>query len=195
MTVQSCRVALLGGYGYTRNFPLERLYRDNRLNMIHEGTNGIQALDLLGRKAVMNEGRAFAALLSEVEDTVGEAKRRGIFDDHAAALLALLAQARKNTDEVRRLLSEAQAEHALANATLFLHASGHLIVGWLWLKTALAAQAAIDAGSHNEQTQFLRGKVRACEYFFAHEIPLAATWLQTSAAPPALVLEFDDDGF
>ena len=171
---------VLGGYGYTRDFPLERLYRDNRLNMIHEGTNGIQALDLLGRKAVMNDGRAFEILLSEIDETAQTATGDAGLRDFAVILTELLGQARRRTAEVRAGLQQGQGEEALAHATPFLHGLGHLIVGWLWLRQALAARAALEGGASATEAAFLQGKIDACRFFFDQEIPEARTWLEIS---------------
>src|SRR3546814_4235930 len=70
-------IQVLGGYGYTRDYQVERLYRDNRLNPIHEGTNGIQALDLLGRKLLMGQGAPFRLLLHRITATNSDATPEG----------------------------------------------------------------------------------------------------------------------
>jgi butyryl-CoA dehydrogenase len=150
-----------GGYGYTRDYPVEQLYRDNRLNPIHEGTHGIQGLDLLGRKVRLANGRGFELLLAAMRATA--ARARGSDDPalhgHAGELEEAAARAAATT---RRLLA-AQPDLALANASLYLEALGHVVVAWLWLEQALATRARTDA--------FHAGKRQACRFFFRHELP------------------------
>jgi butyryl-CoA dehydrogenase len=148
-----------GGYGYTRDYPVEQFYRDNRLNPIHEGTNGIQALDLLGRKVVM-QGGAGLALLAE---TIGATTARAAgteWADFAADLDASLARLRAVT---ATLWGTGDADLALANASVYLEAAGHLVVGWLWLEQALATDSATS--------DFHEGKRQAARYFWKWELP------------------------
>ena len=167
-------IQVLGGYGYTRDFPVERLYRDNRLNMIHEGTNGIQALDLLGRK-VLGPGRGNLDLLfAEMEHTLADVRlcgtltamctRLDAFENHIAQAAAVIEANMDTAGKVR----------ALGNATPFLNAFGHFVVAWLLLRSAYAAQQAdVDA-------DFADGKRAACQYFFDYELPQAEVWLRTA---------------
>lgn len=158
-----------GGYGYTRDYPVERLWRDNRLNPIHEGTKGIQALDLLGRKARMKNGAAFAELMAEMErDAEGGAP-------DFAAERAELSAAVQGAREITRRLHEAAETHgqavAFANATVYLDMLGHVVVGWLWLRQAEAARRALEAGAQGERRAFLEGKIAAARFFLREELP------------------------
>ena len=156
-------IQVLGGYGYTRDFPVERLYRDNRLNLIHEGAHGIQALDLLHRK--VRDAAALDSLLGEIRATAREAEAD-------AQLAADAAATRRAVDRLARAtevaLSCSDAERATANATLYLDAFGHVAIAWVWLKQALAARRG--AGSNADET-FRAGKVAACRYFVRYELP------------------------
>ena len=151
-----------GGYGYTRDYPVEQLYRDNRLNPIHEGTHGIQALDLLGRKVVMERGRALELLGRRIGDTVARARATGdaALGSYAAALAAAVGRVAATT---ARLYAGGDAERALANATVYLEAFGHVVIAWVWLEQALAA--------HGKAGDFYDGKRQACRYFFHWELP------------------------
>jgi butyryl-CoA dehydrogenase len=155
-------IQVLGGYGYTRDYPLEQLYRDNRLNPIHEGTHGIQGLDLLGRKVVMDGGRALALLGARMEASVARARASGDADlgEWGAALEAA---ARRMGRVTRTLHAAGDPERTLANATVYLEALGHVVVAWVWLEQALAARGR--AGD------FYDGKRQACRYFFRWELP------------------------
>ena len=160
---------MLGGYGYTRDFPVEQYWRDNRLNMIHEGTHGIQALDLLGRKVVMDGGAALALFADRVRATAGRAAADPALADDAAALQQALQALLQAT---RSAWDGARPEEALANATPYLQAFGHLAGGWMWLELALAAGAA--AGLGEERRAGIRATARC---YFAYELPRVAVWL------------------
>ncbi len=158
-----------GGYGYTRDYPVERLYRDNRLNPIHEGTHGIHGLDLLGRKVPMQGGAALEDLFSRIAATICLAEDSILLAPHATALVRAVDNVRTTT---ARLLGALQGnpELALANATLYLDTLGHLVVAWRWLAQALAAEAALPTAASGDQ-DFYRGKLAACRYFFRYELP------------------------
>jgi alkylation response protein AidB-like acyl-CoA dehydrogenase len=166
-------IQVLGGYGYTREFPVEQFWRDNRLNPIHEGSNGIQALDLLGRKAMQDDGAALRAMLDAVRDTIDEARGAPGLSGHAEALAAAVASIERATAIARAALAGGGARRALANATSYLDLVGHVLVAWTWLRQAQVAQAALTAGDDGDATLH-RGKLAACEVFFRHELPRVA---------------------
>ena len=170
LEANSLAIQILGGYGYTREFPVEQYWRDNRLNMIHEGTHGIQALDLLGRKVVMNDGAALAAMGRVVQATMAQAQ--------GSATLAPMAQALQHAwhdvmDSVQALRPQLHSEReaVLANAHLFLEAFGHTVLAWTWLRQALVAQRALDKGVDATDEAFYRGKLQAAQWFFRWELP------------------------
>jgi butyryl-CoA dehydrogenase len=161
-------IQVLGGYGYTRDYPVERFYRDNRLNHIHEGAYGIQALDLLGRKVRMHDGAALRLLMACMGETVARAEAAGGFEAEAAALKAA---AEALTDTTAAALACADLNAGLANATLYLDAFGQVVVAWLWLDQALAAARGRAASPADRA--FYEGKLAACRYFFRYELPKA----------------------
>jgi len=167
-------IQVLGGYGYTRDFPLERLYRDNRLNAIHEGTYGIQAIDLLGRKVSMAEGRGFQLLLSLMYETAERARKESTLAWHGNQLTQYLTRLTEVTRNTSALLGTPEAEQVLANAVQYLDAVGHIVVGWMWLRQALVAQMALNDGTQSD-VAFYKGKLFACE-FLAHVINLSTMW-------------------
>jgi alkylation response protein AidB-like acyl-CoA dehydrogenase len=160
-----------GGYGYTREYNVEQFYRDNRLNPIHEGTFGIQALDLLGRKTRANGGVAMAALDRKIAATVSRAQSARSLQRHAGTLKAAWECIRTVTDALHRL---GDPDVQLANAAAYLEAFGHVVVGWLWLDQAIVA-STLENGPTG--TDFHRGKLAACDYFFGWEMPKVAAWL------------------
>lgn len=185
-------IQILGGYGYTRDFPVERYYRDNRLNHIHEGTYGIQALDLLGRKVRMKDGAALKILLGEVTATMTAAASTGLEEEAKslkAAIGALVAA-------LQAVGATSDANHGLANATLFLNSFGHVVIAWLWLKQALVAEMALaDGVSKGAETTFYRGKLGACRYFFRYELPKVRAELALVASLDTTCLDFASEDF
>ncbi|MDG4801334.1 acyl-CoA dehydrogenase [Micromonospora sp. WMMD980] len=153
-----------GGYGYTRDYDVEQHWRDNRLNPIHEGTHGIQALDLLGRKVTMRDGAALELLLDTMRATVDRAWKA---DGFAAELAGPLAAAVDRIAVVtRRLWAPGDPELALANASVYLEAVGHVVVAWLWLEQVLAVEA-----SGSLEDGFAAGERAAARYFYRWELP------------------------
>jgi alkylation response protein AidB-like acyl-CoA dehydrogenase len=185
-------IQVLGGYGYTRDFPVEQYWRDNRLNMIHEGTHGIQGLDLLGRKVVMDDGKALHLLVARIQESVLAAASHPELQHESAAVTGALERLLLATREAWRTR---EPEAALANATPYLQAFGHVVLAWLWLdvaRAALTASTAVDAG---ERVAFLRGKRQAARYFVDFELPKIDGWLAVVAARNTTCLDMRDEWF
>ena len=163
---------VFGGAGYTRDFEVEMLYRDNRLNPIHEGTTGIHGLDLVGRKIRRDGGQAFSLFAQKVRASLAKAEGSAALEAGARAVAEALERV---CASVERLLAEPQERRALANATFFLNAFGHLVVGWLWLDQAAACVAALAADTADRA--FYAGKIRAFDYFAKVELPRVPLWL------------------
>ena len=166
----SLAIQVHGGYGYTRDFPVERLYRDNRLNAIHEGTNGIQAIDLLGRKARMEDGAALKALMKEIRADTAAMRGLPALAEHCHALEAAASGIERATAAIGAARAEGRIGDSLANASLYLNALGHIVVAWLWLRQARAALALLERGAQADDAAFCRGKLAACRYFFRYEL-------------------------
>jgi len=162
-------IQVYGGYGYIREYPVEQFYRDNRLNPIHEGTNGIQALDLLGRKALGGGGKALELLVRAMRPTIEAARReealRGFGEELGQAMERLVATTMRLGEAAAR-----DVERGLANASVYLEAMGHVVVAWMWLRQAVAASSALGS-ARGEDADFYKGKLSACRYFFRWELP------------------------
>ena len=182
LEANSLAIQVLGGYGYTRDFPVEQYWRDQRLNMIHEGTHGIQGLDLLGRKVVQQGGASLAALAARMQQTVERALQTD-WAPQARQLTAALAQIDAAT---KQAWSTGQPEEALANAVPYLQAFGHTVLAWLWLDVALAVQGGAD---------FAQGKRAAARYFFAYELPKTGAWLDVVARREPLCRDMKTEWF
>jgi alkylation response protein AidB-like acyl-CoA dehydrogenase len=171
-----------GGYGYTREYDVEQLYRDNRLNPIHEGTHGIQALDLLGRKVVVQGGAGLALLRETVAATCARATT-----GEAAQLAAQLDAVWDRIVAVTERIHAAPHPERLADATTYLEAAGHAVVAWIWLEQYLAC------GDRDEP--FHRGKRQAARYFFRRELPRTGPQLDLLAALDRCTVEMDPAWF
>ncbi len=188
LEANSLAIQVHGGYGYTRDFPVEQYWRDNRLNMIHEGTHGIQGLDLLGRKVVMDGGAGLKLLARKIEQTIARSGQVPTLTEHGAALAGALEDLHAATQAA---WSTGLPEDALANATPYLQAFGHLVLAWIWLEIALAAQAPHQA----QAAGFAEGKQQACRYFFAYELPKIDAWLAVVASRNPTCRDMQDHWF
>ncbi|MDO9092659.1 MAG: acyl-CoA dehydrogenase [Rubrivivax sp.] len=184
LEANSLAIQVLGGYGYTRDFPVEQHWRDNRLNMIHEGTHGIQALDLLGRKVVMNGGAGLKLLATRVSATI---ERAGQVQGLAEPANQLAAALQRLGAATKAAWSTGVPEEALANATPYLQAFGHVVLAWLWLDVAVAAQRV--------EGSLQQGKLAAMRYFFAYELPKIDAWLGVVSTREAVCRTMHDDWF
>ncbi|HSX61294.1 MAG TPA: acyl-CoA dehydrogenase [Tahibacter sp.] len=162
-------IQVLGGYGYTRDYPVEQCWRDNRINPIHEGTNGIQALDLLGRKALMHDGAALRILLERIAATCAQVAGDAELAPLAAALSAAAVRVRDTSVAAGKRMAAGEVREVLANASHYLQLLGHVVVAWGWLRMAAAAQRALASGA--AEHDFYAGKLQACRCFFATELP------------------------
>jgi alkylation response protein AidB-like acyl-CoA dehydrogenase len=189
LEANSLAIQVLGGYGYTRDFPVEQYWRDNRLNMIHEGTHGIQALDLLGRKVVMQEGAGLDLLAVRMTATIARAEGIAAHGEHAQALASALVRLR---DATGAAWAGGEPAATLANATPYLQAFGHLVLAWIWLDVAIAAERRLAEGG---DAAAMRGRLHACRYFFRYELPRIDAWLGVVATSDDTCRTMEADWF
>lgn len=173
-----------GGYGYTREYKVEQFYRDNRLNPIHEGTHGIQALDLLGRKVVMLGGAAFKLFAGRVASTVSRAEIHPALQAYASQLAARMKRLAQVT---RELWAADDPQVTLANASVYLEAFGHIAIAWIWLEQSLVADG--------HDGDFYEGKRSAARYFFHWELPKVDAQLELLASLDRTTLDMQDAWF
>ncbi|MET4575572.1 acyl-CoA dehydrogenase [Ottowia thiooxydans] len=170
LEANSLAIQIHGGYGYTRDFPVEQYWRDNRLNMIHEGTHGIQAMDLLGRKVLMEGGRGLKLLAARINDTIEKALQQPELAVYANALAQALARVGAAT---KTAWATGQPAEALANAVPYMQAFGHMVLAWVWLD--LAHTASSGDASANEASQAC---IPAMSFFYRYELPKIDAWLR-----------------
>ena len=167
LEANSLAIQIHGGYGYTRDFPVEQYWRDQRLNMIHEGTHGIQAQDLLGRKVRMASGQGLQLLGQRIAATVQRAHAQPQWADQAQALSAAWQQI---VEATQAAWASGEPSDALANAVPYMQAFGHTVLAWIWLDVALALPAESSAPES-------LGRVAAARYFYSYELPKISAWL------------------
>ena len=135
MAANDLAIAIHGGYGYSREYPVEQFYRDNRLNQIHESTTGVQAIDLLGPKIRLADGAGLRLLLERIRATADAGP-----PDWQLEAAQLAAGAKRLADVTAALWGGGDPGVALANAGVYLEAAGHVVIAWIWLEQVRAAQ-------------------------------------------------------
>ena len=178
-------IQILGGYGYTREYPVERHYRDNRLNPIHEGTHGIQGMDLLGRKVNLAGGVTLSIFEEEMQPALQAAAGTETLAAMGEALTDIWQLVKRTVETVNQ---EADTVARLSSATPFLDAFGHVVIAWLWLRQAVIAREALQNGAQAD-ADFYEGKVAACQFFYRYHLPQAAEKLRYVASQDRSVLD------
>lgn len=187
-------IQILGGHGYTRDHPVEQYYRDNRLNPIHEGTNGIQSLDLLGRKLIQNDGAGLRQLFKRINACCQRAAGNPALAQLRQPLEQLLGQLQRVTLGLLDDLLAGRASLALANSALYLKVFGHAVIGWRWLEQALCAERGLAAGNPAD-ADFYLGKLQAARYFLTWEVPACRHELELLEARDDTCLAMQDAWF
>jgi alkylation response protein AidB-like acyl-CoA dehydrogenase len=182
LEANSLAIQIHGGYGYTRDFPVEQYWRDNRLNMIHEGTHGIQAMDLLGRKVLMENGRGLQLLGDRMLATA--AKAESAWAPEAAALREAFMQIGRATQQA---WAGAEPAQALANAVPYLQAFGHTVIAWIWLDVASSLDADVSPAA--------QGRRAACRYFYRYELPKIGAWLNVVSSRDPTCANLPEEAF
>jgi butyryl-CoA dehydrogenase len=171
-------IQVLGGHGYVNEHPVEMFYRDNRLNEIHEGTTGIQSLDLIGRKVPYGNFSGYKACLEEMQKTIDAASHNDVVSDYADELEKAVAKLKKTTKTVLQACETLGADAAFANSVHYLNMFGHILIAWTWLKQAMVASEAIAKEPHKADEDFYLGKVQAMRYFFNVDLPEIYVWAE-----------------
>ncbi len=173
LEANSLAIQIHGGYGYTRDFPVEQYWRDQRLNMIHEGTHAIQAMDLLGRKVVMDGGKGLQLLATTINATIDRAMQKPELTDQASQLAGAL---KKIGNTTKAAWASGHPQEALANAVPYMQAFGHVVLAWIWLDVSLSLPNA------TEKVANYAGITSATHYFYRYELPKIDAWLAVVAS-------------
>lgn len=191
----SYAIQVLGGHGYINEHPVEMFYRDNRLNAIHEGTTGIQSLDLIARKVPMHNMKGYLATISEMNKTIAIAKEIASLDEFSAQLATALNTLNSTTEAVLKDMSTKNIDLALANSVSYLSMFGHVIIAWLWLKQGIVASNALAKQPHKDDKHFYQGKLQALQYFYRIELPQVAVWQEVLVSTDSTSFDMQAEWF
>ena len=165
----SAAVQILGGAGYTTDFPVEQFYREARIHPIHEGTTAIHGLDLLGRKIIIKNGKSLQLLVAEILKTIEKASSIDRLKPFAQKLQTYLGKTDTVTKHLLGLASK-DLEIFLSDATLYLELFGIMTIAWQWLVQAIKAEEALQAGATGDDFNFYQGKIFTTRYFYEYEL-------------------------
>ena len=184
-----------GGYGYIRDYPMEQLLRDCRITMIYEGTNGIQAMDLLGRKLGLNQGKPIMDLLVEIQKTLARAK--GV--ERLKGLVDRVEKAVNRLGETALHLGQTAMSPKVLNAFAFAHpfmdVCGDVILAWLHLWRATVAVAALEKGAKKKDAAFYEGQVKGAEFFIHTILPVTHGKMKAILETNGAAVEISDAAF
>lgn len=189
----SAAIQCFGGYGYCEDFPVEQYYRDVRIHTIHEGTTGIQGMDLLGRKVTMHDGRAFFLFLEEVKKTINAATAEKNFSAFAFELSEAVVLLRKVTGHLAEKTANKGVEVYLSDATVYLELFGIVAIAWQWLVQAVRAEQCRQSARSKSDRRFLEAKRCTCRYFFKYELPKIYALSKTLMDDDHLTVEITPD--
>ncbi len=195
-------IQVYGGSGYIREYPVEQLYRDQRLNPIHEGTEGIQGLDLLGRKVPLQDRYGYELFKQEVRITLQLASDLPALEALAPPLRQALDRLDRVTDALLAAI-KADPDRGLANATVYLDCFGRTVLAWIWLKQAVVAAKALDGKAAlsektalpDSEAAFYRGKLQAARYYIEWELPLTVQQAELLLPNNPVCFEMQDAWF
>ena len=193
--VCSTGVQVFGGYGFTREYPQEQLLRDCRITMIYEGTNGIQAMDLLGRKLGMNKGKPIMDLMGEIQKTLAQAKAIESLADYAARLEKALNRLGEVAMHLGANAMSPKVMNAFSFAHPFLEASGDVVLAWMLLWRAVVAAQKLEKGAKKKDQAFYEGQVKSAEYFTQAVLPVTMGKMDAIVTSCGAAVEISEDAF
>ncbi len=188
-------IQVYGGYGYTKEYPVEQLARDCKIASIYEGTNGIQAIDLLVRKLGMNKGMVFMGFLQEVQKIIAMAKEAGGIDDLAAKVEEVVNRLGEIAMHIGKTAMSAEFKTAFANASPFLEVMGDTIMAWMLLWRAAIATQKLNNGAKKKDIPFYQGQVKTAEYFINSILPVTLGKMNAIVEGGKAVIEIEEDEF
>ena len=191
----SAAVQCLGGYGYCNDFPVEQYFRDTRIHPIHEGTTGIQGMDLLGRKVIISEGKAFKYWIDEVNKSIETGKASSDLKLYAEKLEGALNNVQKVTSHLTAIAMKGEIEIFLSDATLYLEFFGLVCIAWQWLIQAIAAEKGLKNDPSPEDKNFFEGKILTFRYFFNYELPKASGLEETLMKIENVTIDMKEEFF
>jgi hypothetical protein len=197
-----------GGYGYTKEYPVEQLYRDCKITSIYEGTNGIQAMDLLGRKLGMNKGTVFIDFLNEIRAAILSARKIPRLEDPAGQVEKALNRLSETAMHISKTAFSKDQKLAFAYAHPFLEVVGDVVMAWMLLWRAAVAVPKLEklAGSsdvaaiqskvaQNREAAFYAGQLKSAEFFISAMLPVTIGKMNAIAAPHPAAIDIHEKSF
>ncbi|MCG8566679.1 MAG: acyl-CoA dehydrogenase, partial [Desulfobacterales bacterium] len=191
----STGVQIFGGYGFTKEYPQEQLLRDCKITQIYEGTNGIQAMDLLGRKLGLNKGQAFMDLMNEVRATIAKAKEIKEIAPLALALETTLDALLTTAKKLGADMGTDQILTAFAHAHPFLDATGDTLMAWMLLWRAVTAAIQLDGKVKKKDIPFYKGQLASAKFFINTQLPVTRGRMDAIQAGDPTAVEVEDAFF
>jgi butyryl-CoA dehydrogenase len=184
---------VLGGYGFTTDFPLEQYYRDIRITSLYEGTTGIQSLDLLGRKVTMNNGAAMYALMDEIKTSIADANTYDELNPYSKILGEKLELNQKVLGKLMGFAMSGDYERFLSDANLFMEFLSTIVIAWQWLKMATSAKQAIVTSKMKFSEEFYLNQIHLMKFYFKYEIPKTTGLAETLMSDEVLTIKKAED--
>ncbi len=188
-------VQIFGGYGYIKEYPMEQLLRDCRITPIYEGTNGIQAMDLLGRKLGMNQGKPIMDLMGEIQAAIAAAKANARVAECAGKLEAALNKLGEVALHLGKTAMSPKAMAAFAHAYPFMEVSGDVVMAWLLLWRATIAAQKLDNGAKKKDTAFYEGQLKSAEFFVNCILPVTLGKMNAILVASSEAVDISEDSF
>ena len=190
----SAAVQVLGGAGYTTDFPVEQYYREARIHPIHEGTTGIHGLDLLGRKITIHHGKATQIFFEEVSKTIERASQVADLKVFSEKLQKSLGKAQQATGYLLSLAEKGETEKYLADATLYLEMFGIITIAWQWLSQGIVAHEKLS-NAHEADQNFYQGKLMTMRYFYEYELVKVDSLAKRLQSEDSVTIEMQSEWF
>ncbi len=188
-------VQVYGGYGYIRDYPMEQLLRDCRITMIYEGTNGIQAMDLLGRKLGLNKGKPMMDLLGEIQKSIAMAKDAQGLEDFADRLEAAVNKLGEVALHMGMTAMSPKVMNAFAFAHPFMEVCGDVVMAWMLLWRAAIASKKLEEGAKKKDAAFYQGQIKSAEFFIYSIIPITVGKIKAILTTNGAAVEIDEKSF
>jgi len=188
-------VQVYGGYGYIRDYPMEQLLRDCRITMIYEGTNGIQAMDLLGRKLGLNKGKPVMDLLGEIKKIMSMAKDTQGLEDLAAKMEKIIDKLGEVALHMGMTAMSPKVMNAFAFAHPFMEVCGDVVMAWMLLWRAVIASKKLENDAKKKDAAFYQGQIKSAEFFIYSILPITFGKMKTILTTNGAAVEIAEDSF
>jgi len=183
-----------GGYGFIEEYPMAQLLRDCRITMIYEGTNGIQAMDLLGRKLGMNKGKPVMALFGEMQKTTAAAKAAPGLEAYAESFEKALNRLGEVALNIGQTAMSEKVLNAFANAHPFQDATGDVVMAWMLLWRASIAAQKLEKAKKKDKP-FYDGQIKSLQFFVETQLPITMGNLNALKTLGGAAIDIDDASF